>query len=407
MKKDSFDVEGVALPRPFQVRRLGHFGINVDSVDRALDFYSRLLGFEISDELDFGPRVPEAKKAEVGPTRGLFMRHGTDHHSFVLFPRRAVEASSPHYAPYPELMVNQITWQVSSLRQVVEGFQWFSDQGFRILRSGRDTPGSNWHIYPSDPDGHVNELYYGIEQIGWAGISKPMAMHAIRYLQAPELPHKSEFAEVNEALAKGQALVGGYRREMPWPEEFEVGGVLLARPFKVNKVGPVRIFVDDVDAALKFYREAMGLALTEEVVHEGHRCVFLRANTEHHSLALYPRALRSAIGIAPGSSLLGFGLQLGSYQQLRDAIAFLRQAGVQFKELPQALSPGVGHHAWAVDPDGNLVQLYWEMEQLGWDGAPRPAALRRRWDTAPANWPERLQAQSDSFMGEVFLGPSN
>ena len=53
-------VDGLRLPRPFQVRRLGHFGINVASVARSMDFYGRLLGFEISDELDFGPRVPEA-----------------------------------------------------------------------------------------------------------------------------------------------------------------------------------------------------------------------------------------------------------------------------------------------------------------------------------------------------------
>ena len=53
-------VDGLRLPRPFQVRRLGHFGINVASVAQSMDFYGRLLGFEISDELDFGPRVPEA-----------------------------------------------------------------------------------------------------------------------------------------------------------------------------------------------------------------------------------------------------------------------------------------------------------------------------------------------------------
>ena len=32
-------VDGLRLPRPFQVRRLGHFGINVESVARSLDFF--------------------------------------------------------------------------------------------------------------------------------------------------------------------------------------------------------------------------------------------------------------------------------------------------------------------------------------------------------------------------------
>jgi hypothetical protein len=43
------------------------------------------------------------------------------------------------------------------------------------------------------------------------------------------------------------------------------------------------------------------------------------------------------------------------------------------------------------------------MEQLGWNGQPRPAALRRKVD--PNNWPETLDAQPDSFSGEVLLGP--
>jgi catechol 2,3-dioxygenase-like lactoylglutathione lyase family enzyme len=290
---------------------------------------------------------------------------------------------------------------------VVDGHRSFAERGLKILRAGRDLPGSNWHFYPPDPSGHINELYYGIEQIGWSGHSKPGPMHRIRYQQPPGLPHRSEFAEVNEAIAQGDDLDAGWRRKGLWPETFDVGGVLLARPFKVAKVGPVRLFVDDVEAALEFYVGALGLAITEEVSHAGHRCVFLRANAEHHSLALYPKALRAALGLPEGSTLLSFGLQLGSYRQLRDAIAFLGGAGVRFRQLPAALSPGMGHHVYAVDPDGNGIQLYWEMEQVGWDGKPRPVQQRKVFDENPQRWPETLPMQSDSFLGEVFLGPLN
>ncbi|NBY71730.1 MAG: extradiol dioxygenase [Betaproteobacteria bacterium] len=404
---DTHVVGGIELHRPFQIRRLGHFGINVESVEVAYDFYGRLLGFEISDEIDFGPRVPESLKGQTGGTKGLFTRCGTDHHAFVLFPKRTMHATNPHYAKYPELTVNQITWQVSTLQEVVDSFDWFKARGWSVIRSGRDTPGSNWHIYPADPAGHINELYYGIEQIGWAGISKPLSMHSIRYVQPPELPHRSEYAEVNQGLNQGLGLVGGYRRQDAWPETFDVGGVLLARPFKISKVGPVRIFVDDLDAAVAFYTTAMGLSLTEEILCHGHRCVFLRANTEHHSLALYPKALRAKLGLPARSSLLGFGVQLGSYQQLTNAITYLKSQGVQFVQLPQELSLGVGHHVWALDPDGNHVQLYWEMEQLGWEGRPKPAELRRTWNSDPQTWPAQLSPLSDSFLGEVFLGPLN
>ena len=149
------------------------------------------------------------------------------------------------------------------------------------------------------------------------------------------------------------------------------------------------------------------MSLSEQADVMGHTCYFLRTNTEHHALAIYPEALRSPLGISHSRSLLGFGVQLGSYAQLRAAVSFMGQAGYQPVDMPPALSPGMGHHVWLQDPDGNAVQLYWEMEQIGWNGLPRPAAERRVWPHNPSDWPEHIDALPDSFMGEVFLGPLN
>ena len=70
-------------------------------------------------------------------------------------------------------------------------------------RSGRDMPGSNWHTYLYDPDGQSNELYYGIEQIGWNGHSKPRAMYDRGFDKPPDLPQISELEEVEQARARG------------------------------------------------------------------------------------------------------------------------------------------------------------------------------------------------------------
>ncbi len=43
----------------------------------------------------------------------------------------------------------------------------------RFAALGATMPGSNWHTYIRDPDGHTVELYYGMEQIGWDGRSSP------------------------------------------------------------------------------------------------------------------------------------------------------------------------------------------------------------------------------------------
>lgn len=402
---EEFVVGGVRLKRPFRIRRLGHFGVNVHDPEASRGFYEKLLGFRISDDIDFGPRLPPGQRDKLGPSVGYFSRHGTEHHSFVFFPRRVLQAVYGYPTDFPEVTSNQITWQVGSLREVVDGFAWFKNRGSRIHRAGRDLPGSNWHFYPFDPDGHVNELFYGIEQIGWDGFSKPCTLHETRYTQPPELPHASEYAEVQKGLAAGVDPRTGWQQREPLEEKYDVGGVRLGRPFKIIRVGPVRIFVKDVETSLAFYRDQLGLLVTEEVVWQGHRCVFLRANTEHHSLALYPIALRAELGLSSHTTLFSFGMQVADYRQLRDAVGFLKQAGVTIKHLPPELFPGIDYCAFAIDPDGHAMQLYYYMEQVGWDGRPRPAAQRLAIDNA--DWPDTVPAYSDTFLGEPFLGPWN
>src|SRR5207245_1290343 len=259
-----FLVGGVRMKRPFRIRRLGHFGVNVANPEKSKDFYCRLLGFRVSDPIDFGPRLPEDKRAGVGTTVGYFSRHGTDHHSFVFFPKDAYAVLNPHSLK-PSGTINQITWQVGSLQEVSDAFDWFTRRGKQIRRAGR---------------------------------------------------------------------------------------VLLARPFKIARIGPVRLFAENMEEMVRFYRDDLGLTITEEVKYKGHRCVFLRANTEHHTMALYPLELREELRLRADTTLMSFGLQLGSYKQLRDAIMFLKSNGVTIKYLPPELFPGIDYCAFAIDADG-------------------------------------------------------
>lgn len=399
-----YNVGGVLLPRPFKVRRLGHFGFNALRMQEGLEFYNALLGFKISDVLDFAkvPGFPEEAK-KLADARGFFMRHGTDHHAFVLF-NKGVMDLRPDRKFRPEVTINQITWQVGSLREVVEAFHYFQERDIPIQRVGRDMPGSNWHCYVYDPDGHTNEFYYGIEQVGWNDLSKPRAIYYRGFRQEPPLPQMSEVDEVAEALhAKDVDIFGGYRYEEQLPAKYDVEGVLLPRPFKITKIGPVHLFVDDVDAAETFYMQVVGFEKTEESLYHGARCVFLRAGSEHHSLALFPKELRSTLGLSAHSSCKSFGVEVGSYQQLRAAVAFLKSHGVTMLDpLPPELALGMDYVAYALDPDGHCIQLYYYMEQLGWDARPRPQHLRRQ---VSVQWPETLEPLSDTYVDQVFQGP--
>lgn len=399
---ERYNVGGMLLPRPFKVRRLGHFGFNAVKMAEGKAFYTDLLGFKPSDILDFGAMPWAPKDADLGDTRGYFMRYGTDHHAFVLFNKRVLD-HRPDRKFAPEITVNQITWQCGSLREITEAHTYFQRQDVPIQRVGRDMPGSNWHVYVYDPDGHTNELYYGIEQIGWNQLSKPTALYYRGFREKPALPQISEITEVAEALDKGIDVFSGHRTRETLPETHEVEGVLLARPFKITKIGPVSLFVADVERAEAFYTRHLGFVKSEETIYHGARCAFLRCGNEHHSLALFPWELRRRLGLSEHTTCMSFGVEVGSYAQLREAVAFLKSHGVTFVDsIPPELYPGVDYAAFALDPDGHCIQLYYYMEQIGWDGQPRPASQRRR--VGPV-WPETLEPLSDTYADQVFQGP--
>ena len=403
--QEKFNVGGVLLDQPFKIRRLGHFGFNLVKMDEGVRFYTELLGFRVSDVIDYSSRATRPDQlAGLGDPRGYFMRYGSDHHALVLFNQRVREALGPRYRAQPGLTINQITWQVGSLREVGNAIQWFDNKGVKIQRSGRDMPGSNWHTYLYDPDGHTNELYYGIEQIGWSGHSKPKVMYNRGFHEPPALPQISEFEEVQQALKDGVDLLSGYRYTERLPAAYDVDGILLPRPFKIVRLGPVSLFVKEVDAAASFYRDTLGFVPTEEVSWQGHRCVFMRVSTEHHSLALYPLALRDKLGMSPHTTSMALGLQLANYEQLRNAVRFLVDHGVRVTSaVPPDLCPGMDYVAHVFDPDGHCLQLYYYMEQIGWDGKPRPKELRRK--PVTGEWPATLEPLSDTYQGEPFLGP--
>jgi catechol 2,3-dioxygenase-like lactoylglutathione lyase family enzyme len=220
----------------------------------------------------------------------------------------------------------------------------------------------------------------------------------------PDLPQVAEFEEVEQARANGVDIFSGYRHAEKLPAKYDVDGVLLPRPFKIVRLGPVYLFTDNLDATVTFYRDTLGFTPTEEIIWQGERCLYLRCNTEHHSVALLPIKLRDALGLSAHSKCAAFGLQLANFRQLRDAVKFFRDNGCTVTEsIPAELHPGIDYSATVRDPDGHTIQLYYAMEQIGWEGKPRPKELRRI--SKIADWPETLENDANGYLGEPFLGP--
>jgi catechol 2,3-dioxygenase-like lactoylglutathione lyase family enzyme len=404
---EQFDVGGILLPRPFKVRRFGHFGLNLDQLDAGIAFYTDLLGFRVTDEINLFEQVPAEMRAAVEEIvtdpRMIFTSNTSDHHALLLAHRTfGTLAGNDRYAK--DNTLSQLTWQVGSLQEVVDAEAYLRARGVEIGRVGRDMPGGNWHVYFLDPDDNTVELYYGMEQVGWSRKSRPHAMHYRAFGTLPPLPQISEAAELQDALDRGIDIHSGWSpSEAHLKETEDVGGVLLPRPFKVTRLGPISMFTERMGAMLAFYTEILGFKIAEEAEYLGNRIVYLRNGTEHHTFALVDKALRSQIGLSEHTSCLSIGMEVGTYSQLRAAVQYLEERGhTLLSNIPPELFVGVDYAAHVLDPEGHLVCLYYYMEQVGWDGKPRPQALRRR---VSDPWPETLAPLSDTYVDQTYMGP--
>ena len=97
-------------------------------------------------------------------------------------------------------------------------------------------PGSNWNAYPFDPDGHVNEIFYGIEQIGWddywTGITTGFVSGTAPDVFTDHLAKYPEFAKNNQ-LVDLAPLIGGEVR-WDWPPFHKIAAAMKDAARKRN-----------------------------------------------------------------------------------------------------------------------------------------------------------------------------
>lgn len=140
--------------------------------------------------------------------------------------------------------------------------------------------------------------------------------------------------------------------------------------FELRKIGHVVLNVSDLEASVRFYTEVLGLRISDRypdtMVPGG--MVFLRCNTDHHGVALVGGASR-----LERTSLNHFAFEVGSPDEVFGARAWLRQHGVPivFEGRRRA---GCQLAVEFTDPDGNNLEIYWGLDQIGTDGRARPGS---------------------------------
>ncbi len=138
----------------FQLRKIGHVVLNVTDLDRAVGFYTGVLGLEVSD------RYPDS----MVPGGMVFLHLNPDHHGVALVGG----------APKSErTSLNHFAFEVGSVDEVFRARTWLREKGVALHFEGRRRAGCQIAIEFQDPDGNNLEIYWNIDQIGTEGAVRP------------------------------------------------------------------------------------------------------------------------------------------------------------------------------------------------------------------------------------------
>jgi catechol 2,3-dioxygenase len=118
--------------------RFSHVGLYVTDMARMADFYSRVLGFAVTDRGKLGDAILT-----------FLSRDPRDHHQIVL-----VEGRPPGL---PDRIVNQVSFRVDSLAELQRFYRRIRGEQPRELAPV--THGNAWSVYFRDPEGNRIEVF--------------------------------------------------------------------------------------------------------------------------------------------------------------------------------------------------------------------------------------------------------
>lgn len=132
-----------------------------------------------------------------------------------------------------------------------------------------------------------------------------------------------------------------------------------------TRIGHVHLKVADLDRALGFYRDVLGLRETQRY---GQNAAFLAAGDYHHHIALNTWESKGGSPPPQGSTgLYHTAILYPTRASLADALRRVIAAGIP---LDGASDHGVSEALYLRDPDENGVELYWDKPRDQWPFTP-------------------------------------
>lgn len=143
------------------------------------------------------------------------------------------------------------------------------------------------------------------------------------------------------------------------------------------RIGHVHLKVSDLDRAIAFYRDALGLELQQLY---GDQAAFLSFDGYHHHLGL--NTWHSAGGPRPAAHATGLYHTAFLYPDRAALAQALRRALAAGVRLEGAADHGVSEAIYFSDPDGNGIEIYRDRAPEEWprDADGRIAMVNDRLD---------------------------
>ncbi len=140
---------------------------------------------------------------------------------------------------------------------------------------------------------------------------------------------------------------------------------------KVSELGHVVLFVSNLERSRHFYGQILGWPEIQSP-RPGGAAMFSTGRTHHELLLL--EVGREATPIPSGKRLGMYhvGIKIGTTDgELRDAVDQLRNEGVR---IVGSADHGVTHSVYVLDPDGNEIEIYIDVQPELWRENPEAAA---------------------------------
>ena len=157
LKRDDMEALRKAAPpadMPFDITRIGHVVLKVTDLERSVEFYTKVLGFRVSDV------YPETMMPGM-----VFMRCNNDHHGVALVGGATGEMKN--------IELHHMAFQVETIDEVLKARDYLKAQGVRIMFEGRRRAGCQVAVEFLDPDGHFLEIFWGLDQVGPDETARP------------------------------------------------------------------------------------------------------------------------------------------------------------------------------------------------------------------------------------------